>query len=65
VPWQNIRQYNGKSSATTTTLSAIGTKDPLPPDRLATGLRWIITPKKAVPVQRLDLAAAGAALLFE
>jgi len=32
---------------------------------LAAGLRGIIATKNAVPVQRFNLAAAGAALLFE
>jgi hypothetical protein len=43
----------------------MGAKHSLAPDRLTTGLGRIITAKKAVPVQRFILAAAGTALLLE
>ena len=65
VPWQNVRQHKRKGFAATIPLPAIGTKHALATNHLATGLGWIIAPKKAVPIQRFNLAAAGAALLFE
>ena len=65
VTRQNLRQHQRKCFATAATLPAIGTKHPLAADELAAGFNGIITPKNAVPVQRLDPAAAGTALLFE
>jgi hypothetical protein len=48
-----------------TALSAIGTKHPLAPEELAVGLSRIVAAKKAVPVQRFNLAAAGTALRLQ
>jgi hypothetical protein len=65
VTRQNVGQHNGKSPPATAAPPAIGTKYPPAPDTLAIGLRRIVATKNAVPVQRFNLAAAGAALLFE
>jgi hypothetical protein len=65
VPWQNLSQDNGKSPSTTAAPSAVGTKHPPTTDHLAAGLRRIVASQNTVPVQRFNLAAAGAALLFE
>jgi len=65
VPRQNIREHQRKCSATTLALPAIGTKHPLATNGLAAGFGRIIAAKNAVPVQRLDPAAAGTALLLE
>lgn len=65
VTRQNVGQDDGKSPATTAALTAIRTKHPLAADALAAGLRRIVAPKNAVPVQRFNFCAAGAALLFE
>jgi hypothetical protein len=65
VTRQNVGQDDGKRLPATAAPPAIGTKYPLAPNGLAAGLRRIIATKKAVPVQRFNLVAAGAALLFE
>jgi hypothetical protein len=65
MTWQNLGQDKGKRFPAATTLPAIGTKHPLTANGLAAGLSWIVAAKNAVPVQGFDLAAAGAALLFE
>lgn len=65
VPWENVRQQEGKGLAAAAALPAMGAKYPLAANHLAAALSWIIAVKKTVPIQRLDLAAAGTALLFE
>lgn len=47
---QDLGQENGKAASATTALAAIGTEDPLSPDRLAVGLGGIVAVKNAVPV---------------
>jgi hypothetical protein len=65
VTRQSLSQNKRKSFSATATPPSVGTKHPLAPDGLATGLNRIIAAKDAVPVQGLDFPAAGAALLFE
>jgi hypothetical protein len=65
VTRQNLGQKNGKGPATTATLAAIGTKDPLTPLGLSGGLGRIVAVKFAVPVQALSAAAVPAPPLLE
>lgn len=65
VPWQHVRQQQGKGAPATAALAAIGTKYPLAADRVAGGLVGIVAVEEAVPVQGFDLIAAGTALLLE
>ena len=51
VARQNVRQHEGKCPPATAALSAIGTKHPLAPDRLASRRRGIVATKVTVPVQ--------------
>jgi hypothetical protein len=62
---QHVGPHQGKGASATATRPAIGTEYPLATDRAAVGLIGIVAAKNAMPVQRLALAAAGAALLFE
>lgn len=62
---QHVGQHEGKGPSATAALAAVGTKHPLAPQGLAAGVGRIVAAQKAVPVQRLSLSAAGAALLLE
>jgi hypothetical protein len=62
---QNISQKNRKSPATTTPLSAIGTKNSVTANGLLGAMQRIVPVKDTVTVQRLGAVAAGTALRFE
>jgi len=65
VPWQHCRQKQGERVPATAALAAVGTEDPLAPDRLAGGRGRIVAVKQAVPVQGFGVTAAGTALLLK
>jgi hypothetical protein len=65
VTRQNLGQHQGKRFPAATALPAIGTKHPLAPKTLASGLVGIVAAQEAVPVQGLGSPAAGTALLLE
>lgn len=65
VTRQNIGQKKGEGASATATLTPVGTKHPLAPERPPVGRVGIIAQQTTVPVQRPDAAAMRTRRLLE